>query len=64
VLVADESLYPIVDDEYEIFMNSYRRAEIKITVFARKDIINQLMTDSTQVAISVTFIIKIEVSSF
>lgn len=50
-LLADESLYPIVDDEYEIFSNSYKRADIKITYLAEQDVIAHLLDDSASVAI-------------
>ncbi|MFC5285073.1 PstS family phosphate ABC transporter substrate-binding protein [Pedobacter alpinus] len=63
-LVADESLYPIVDDEYEIFANSYKRAEIKITYLPEKDIISQLMTDSNNVAIMSRLLSKSEAAHF
>jgi len=50
-LLADESLYPIVDDEYEIFSNSYKRADIKITYLPEQDVIAHLLDDSASVAI-------------
>lgn len=50
-LVADESLYPIVDDEYEIFSNNYQRAVIKINYLPEKDLVANLLSDSDNVAI-------------
>lgn len=50
-LLADESLYPIVDDEYQIFSNSYTRAHIKITYLPEQDVISQLLDDSASVVI-------------
>lgn len=63
-LVADESLYPIVDDEYEIFANNYKRAEIDITYLPEQDIINQLLTDSSNVAILPRLLTKAESAYF
>ncbi len=50
-LLADESLYPIVDDEYQIFANNYKRANIEITYLPEQDVIANLLNDSISVAI-------------
>nr|WP_294897271.1 substrate-binding domain-containing protein [uncultured Pedobacter sp.] len=50
-LLADESLFPIVDDEYEIFSNNYKRADIKITYLPEQEVITHLLSDSAGVAI-------------
>ncbi|RKD20258.1 phosphate ABC transporter substrate-binding protein [Pelobium manganitolerans] len=50
-LLADESLYPIVDDEYQIFAENYKRAQINISYKPEQDIINSLLTDSIDIAI-------------
>lgn len=50
-LLADESLYPIVDDEYEIFSKNYTRANIKISYLPERDVISQLLNDSAGVVI-------------
>lgn len=50
-LLADESLFPIVDDEYEVFANNYRRADISISYLPEKDVITQLLDDSAAIAI-------------
>ncbi len=50
-LLADESLYPIVDDEYIVFSNSYKRANIEITYLPEQDVINSLLDDSASVVI-------------
>ncbi len=63
-LVADESLYPIVDDEYEIFINNYKRAEIDITYLPEKDLINQMLSDSNNVAIMSRLLSKTEAAYF
>ncbi len=50
-LVADESLFPIVDDEYEVFSSRYKQAEIVITYLPEQDIVNHLLSDSFKVAV-------------
>ena len=50
-LFADESLYPIVDDEYQIFANNYTRANIEITYIPEQDIITNLLNDSIAIVI-------------
>lgn len=63
-LLADESLYPIVDDEYEIFSNSYTRANIKITYLPEQDVINHLLDDSAGVVILSRQLSKAEAKRF
>lgn len=50
-LVADESLYPIVDDEYIVFSNNYKRAQIEIIYLPEQDVLNRLLDDTASVAI-------------
>lgn len=50
-LLADESLYPIVDDEYIVFANSYKRANIEITYLPEQDVLTHLFDDSASVVI-------------
>lgn len=63
-LLADESLYPIVDDEYEIFSNNYDRANIKITYLPEQDVITQLLDDSAGVVILPRLLTNKEAESF
>ncbi|MBK0381565.1 substrate-binding domain-containing protein [Pedobacter sp. SD-b] len=50
-MVADESLYPIVDDEYQIFSNDYKRANINIIYKPLTDALDLFTSDSIDVAI-------------
>jgi phosphate transport system substrate-binding protein len=51
VMLADESMFPIVDDEYQIFANDYKRAEINIVYKPLKEVLNLFLNDSIDVAI-------------
>ncbi len=63
-LLADESLYPIVDDEYEIFSENYKRANIAIKYLPEADVIEQLLDDSAGVAILSRLLSKEEAKHF
>ncbi|WP_017260354.1 PstS family phosphate ABC transporter substrate-binding protein [Pedobacter arcticus] len=63
-LLADESLYPIVDDEYQIFANNYKRATIEITYLPEQDVLVNLLNDSISVAILPRTLSKSEASHF
>lgn len=51
MMVADESLYPIIDDEYQIFSNNYQRAQINIVYKPLNDALELFVNDSINVAI-------------
>ncbi|MBC7654476.1 MAG: substrate-binding domain-containing protein [Oligoflexus sp.] len=51
MMVADESLYPIIDDEYQIFSNNYKRAQINIVYKPLNDALELFLNDSINVAI-------------
>ncbi len=50
-ILADESLFPIVDDEYQIFANNYKQAEIQIVYKPLQDLLQLFLKDSIDVAI-------------
>ncbi len=50
-IVADESLFPIVDDEHQIFENNYKRAKINMLYKPHQDVLGLLLSDSIKVAI-------------
>jgi phosphate transport system substrate-binding protein len=50
-IVADESLYPIVDDEHQIFSNNYNRAKIDIVYKPQIEVLNQFLNDTIDIAI-------------
>jgi phosphate transport system substrate-binding protein len=51
IIVADESLYPIVDDEHQIFSNNYNRAKIDIVYKPQIEVLNQFLNDTIDIAI-------------
>lgn len=51
IMLADESLFPIVDDEYEIFANNYKNASINLIYKPQQDLLKLFLDDSIQVAI-------------
>lgn len=63
-LVADESLYPIVDDEYEVFANNYQRANIEITYLPEQDVLDYLLDDTAPVVILSRKLTKNEAKHF
>ncbi|TKC01023.1 PstS family phosphate ABC transporter substrate-binding protein [Pedobacter cryophilus] len=50
-ILADESLFPIVDDEYQIFSNTYTRADISMVYKPQQEVINLFLSDSIDLAI-------------
>jgi phosphate transport system substrate-binding protein len=50
-ILADESLFPIVDDEYQVFSNNYKTAKINILYKPQQELLNLFLTDSIDVAI-------------
>ncbi|MBD3749565.1 MAG: substrate-binding domain-containing protein [Sphingobacteriales bacterium] len=50
-MLADESLFPVVDDEYEIFANNYKNAKINLVYKPQQDLLKLFLDDSIQVAI-------------
>jgi phosphate transport system substrate-binding protein len=51
VIVADESLYPIIDDEHQIFSNNYQRAKITILYKPHLEALNLFLNDTLDIAI-------------
>lgn len=51
IIVADESLYPIVDDEHQIFSNNYQRAKIDIVYKPQLEALNLFLNDTIDIAI-------------
>lgn len=51
-LVADESLMPIVEDQLIVFENIYKNANIEAQYKHEKAVINDLLADSTKIAIT------------
>lgn len=50
-ILADESLYPIIDDEYEIFSKNYKEAKINLIYKPQQELLKLFLEDSIQVAI-------------
>jgi phosphate transport system substrate-binding protein len=50
-MLVDESLYPIVDDEYEIFSKNYKEAKINLIYKPQQELLKLFLEDSIQVAI-------------
>src|SRR5690606_41367423 len=50
-IVADESLFPIVDDQHQVFHNSYKRAKINMVYKPLQEALNLFVNDSIQIAI-------------
>ena len=50
-LLADESLYPIVDDEHEVFSSWYKRTDVKILYKPLNNLLSLFLGDSLDVAI-------------
>ncbi len=50
-IVADESLFPIVDDEHLVFHNTYKRATINMVYKPLQEALNLFVNDSIDVAI-------------
>ena len=50
-ILADESLFPIVDDEYQVFANNYKTAAIRILYKPEHELLSLFLNDSIDVAI-------------
>jgi phosphate transport system substrate-binding protein len=50
-IVVDESLAPIVDDQWQVFQSIYRRSEIKLTYKPENHLLNYFLQDSVKIAI-------------
>jgi phosphate transport system substrate-binding protein len=59
-ILADESLFPIVDDEYQIFANNYKQAEINIIYKPQQELLSLFLNDSIDVAIMSRTLTKVE----
>lgn len=51
IIVADESLAPIVQDQYDVFSNSYQSAKIKFAFQPENKLLNTFLNDSVDIAI-------------
>lgn len=61
-LVADESLLPIVEDQLIVFENIYKNADIEAEYKHERAVINDLLADSTKIAITSRMLTPEEVS--
>lgn len=50
-IVTDESLFPIVDDQHQVFHNTYKRAKINMVYKPLQEALNLFVNDSIQIAI-------------
>ncbi|KHJ37110.1 phosphate-binding protein PstS [Pedobacter glucosidilyticus] len=50
-ILADESLYTIIDDEHQIFSNQYKRAQIKMVYKPLKELLDLFVNDSIAIAV-------------
>jgi phosphate transport system substrate-binding protein len=50
-IVSDESLFPIVDDQQQVFHNSYKRAKINMVYKPLQEALNLFVNDSIDIAI-------------
>ena len=50
-MLADESLFPIVDDEVQIFSNTYKRSDLSIVYKPQQELIKLFLSDSIDLAI-------------
>jgi len=50
-IVSDESLFPIVDDQHQVFQNSYKRAKLNMVYKPLQEALNLFVNDSVQIAI-------------
>ena len=59
-MLADESLFPIVDDEYQIFANNYKQSDIEIIYKPQSELLPLFLNDSIDVAIMARELTKSE----
>ena len=59
-MLADESLFPIVDDEYQIFANNYKQSEIEIIYKPQSELLPLFLNDSIHVAVMARELTKSE----
>lgn len=50
-IVSDESLFPIVDDQQQVFHNNYKRAKINMVYKPLQEALNLFINDSIDIAI-------------
>lgn len=50
-ILADESIFPVVDDEHEVFLINYKRAKINMLYKPLKQVVQLFVEDSISVAI-------------
>lgn len=50
-VVADESLFPIVDDEHQVFLTTYKRAKINMVYKPLQEALTLFVNDSINIAI-------------
>jgi phosphate transport system substrate-binding protein len=50
-VLADESIFPVVDDEHQVFLETYKRAKINMLYKPLKQVIQLFVEDSVSVAI-------------
>ena len=59
-MLADESLFPIVDDEYQIFSNNYKQSAIEMIYKPQSELLPLFLNDSIDVAIMARELTKSE----
>lgn len=59
-ILADESLFPIVDDEYQIFANNYKKSKIEIIYKPQSELLPLFLNDSIDIAIVARALTKSE----
>ena len=59
-MLADESLFPIVDDEYQIFANNYKQSDIEIIYKPQSELLPLFLNDSINVAVMARELTKSE----
>jgi phosphate transport system substrate-binding protein len=50
-ILADESLFTIIDDEHQIFSNQYKRAQINMVYKPLKEVLDLFVNDSIAIAV-------------
>lgn len=59
-ILADESLFPIVDDEYQIFAYNYKKSKIEIIYKPQSELLPLFLNDSIDIAIVARALTKSE----
>ncbi|MFD1629151.1 PstS family phosphate ABC transporter substrate-binding protein [Pseudopedobacter beijingensis] len=63
-VLADESLFPVVDDEAVVFNSRYKRAHIDMVYKPQQEVLNMLLNDSASIAVLPRMLTEEEASTF